>query len=120
MKHFRFTFLLVLTAGFLFTSCGKEDTAGPVITITSPAEGAVLERGKNYPLQGMVTDDTGLAKITLGNLNITTFDSATKHTLANINVTIGANDPVGTSIITVSAEDTAGNVTTKNVTVKIQ
>lgn len=117
-----FRFLPFVLLGLVFVACGKdEDTTAPVITVTSPAEGATLERGKTYPLQGTVTDDTGLASIELGtSLKITTFDTPTKHTFANINLTIGANDPVGNSVISISATDTAGNKATKTVTVKVQ
>jgi len=108
------TFIGVL---FLVVSCGKDDegdVTAPVISITSPADGTVLERGKTYPVQGTVTDDTELAEIDAAGVKITTFDTKTKHTFANLNLPIEANTPVNSGInVTITAKDKSGNVATK-------
>jgi hypothetical protein len=113
-------FSILMAFSLAFISCGKDDTSGPVITITSPAEGSALERGKTYPVSGNVTDDTEIAEIKIGNLTISSFDSPTKHTIANIELEIKSDEVVGNRIFTVIAKDKAGNESTKivNFTVK--
>lgn len=114
--------MLFVLFGFVLVmgSCSKDDTTGPVITITSPAEGSTLERGKTYPVTGTVTDDEELAEIEAGGIKITTFDSKTSHVLANINLPIPTTATVGTGSLTVNATDKAGNKSTKVVTFTIQ
>lgn len=112
-------FTLFLAISFLTVSCSKDDTA-PVITITSPAEGATLLRGQSYPLTGTVTDDTELAEISGSGFKITSFDSKTSHVLAGITIPIANDAPVGNANITINATDKEGNVGTKTVTFKIQ
>lgn len=118
MQNLKFLTLLLFISLFA-VSCSKDDTA-PVITITSPAEGAILERGKTYPLSGTVTDDTELAEISGSGFKITTFDSKTSHVLTNITIPIPANATVGNANITVTATDKEGNIGTKTVNFKIQ
>ncbi|MGB4960071.1 MAG: Ig-like domain-containing protein [Saprospiraceae bacterium] len=118
MKTIHFIMFLLISMLSL-SSCSKDDNA-PVITITAPAEGAILEKGKTYAVQGTVTDDVELAEIDAGGVKITTFDSKTKHTLANLNLPIPANATAGNSTFTVTATDKEGNVGTKTVTFKIQ
>ncbi len=112
-------FTLLLAISFLTVSCSKDDAA-PVITITSPAEGAILLRGQTYPVVGTITDDTELVEINAAGVKITTFDSKTSHVLANLSLPILANATVGNSNITITATDKEGNVGTKIVTFKIQ
>ncbi len=110
--------LLLILPVLLFTACSKDDTA-PVITITSPAEGSTLLKGQSYPVQGTVTDDTELAEINVGGVKITTFDSATKYTIANVNLPIPATTTETAGSFTVTATDKEGNTATKTVTFKI-
>ena len=100
---------------FSLTSCQKDDgdTTRPVITITSPAEGAILEKGKTYEVTGTVTDDTELAEIKVGTITITTFDSPTSHAIKGIILTIDENQTSGNGNIVVTAKDKAGNEETK-------
>ena len=118
MQNLKFLTLLLFISLFA-VSCSKDDTA-PVITITSPAEGATLERGKTYPVLGTVTDDTELAEINVAGVKITTFDSKNVHALTNLDLPIAVNATVGNANITVTAKDKEGNVETKIVTFKIQ
>lgn len=118
MKYTQIVLMLLIFAT-VNTSCSKDDTA-PEIVITSPTEGAILEKGKTYPITGKVTDDTELAEIDAAGVKITTFDSKTSHTLANINLPIPANATTGNGSITVTATDKEGNKSTKTVTFKIQ
>ncbi|MBK7635632.1 MAG: Ig-like domain-containing protein [Saprospiraceae bacterium] len=111
--------ILILAISFLTVSCSKDDNA-PVITITSPAEGATLLRGQSYPIVGTVTDDTELSEINASGVKITTFDSKTSHVLANITLPIPATATVGNANVTITATDKEGNVGTKTVTFKIQ
>ncbi|MBC7884935.1 MAG: DUF4625 domain-containing protein [Saprospiraceae bacterium] len=112
-------FTLFLVLSLAVTSCNKDDN-GPVITITSPAEGAILLKGSTYPVTGTVTDDTELAEIDASGVKITTFDSKTSHTLANITLPIPASATTGNGTFTVTATDKEGNKTTKTVNIKIQ
>ena len=112
MKTLKFFSFFVFLS--LIIACSKDKTA-PVITVTSPAEGAVLERGKTYPVVGTVTDDEELASINAGGVNITTFDSPTKHTFANFTLPIPATATVGASSFKVSATDKEGNAAEKTV-----
>lgn len=100
---------------FSLSSCQKDegDTTRPVITITSPAEGAVLEKGNTYEVTGTVTDDTELAEIKVGTITITSFDSPTSHAIKGIILTIDANQAPGNGNIVVTAKDKAGNEETK-------
>jgi len=118
MKSLKMLFVLF---GFtlVMASCSKDDTTGPVITITSPAEGATLERGKTYPVVGTVTDDEELAEIVAGGNKITSFDSPTKHTLTNLTLTFGQTDTLVNYRISFTAKDKAGNVTSKDVNFKV-
>lgn len=116
IRLFNFLFLLTLVA----TSCKKEDTKNPVITITSPVEGAILDKGANYPITGFVTDDTELAEISVGNIKITTFDSPTRHEIKNIEIPIPATAASGNYNIVVTAKDLAKNEATKVVTYSVR
>jgi hypothetical protein len=116
MKTLNFLSFLLIT---IFASCSKDKTA-PEIIITSPAEGATLEKGKTYPVQGSVTDDTGLSEIDAGGIKITTFDSKTSHKFANMNLPIPSTATTGSGTFTVTATDTEGNKGSKVVTFKIQ
>ncbi len=118
MQNLKFLTLLLFISLFA-VSCSKDDTA-PVITITSPAEGATLERGKTYPVLGTVTDDTELAEINAAGVKITTFDSKNVHALTNLNLPIASNATVGNANITITATDKEGNIGTKIVNFKIQ
>jgi len=118
MQNFKFLTLLFAMA-LMAVSCSKDDTP-PAITITSPAEGATLERGKSYPLTGTVTDDTELVEISGSGFKITTFDSKTSHVLTGITIPIPADAPVGNANITINATDKEGNVGTKTVNFKVQ
>ncbi|MBK8628024.1 MAG: hypothetical protein IPN86_21430 [Saprospiraceae bacterium] len=110
---------LVFVSVLALASCSKDDTA-PVITITSPTEGAVLLKGSTYPVIGTVTDDEELAEIEAGGVKITTFDSKTKHVIANINLPIPATAASGSASFTVNATDKEGNKSTKVVTFTVQ
>jgi Bacterial Ig domain len=115
-------FSILMAFSLAFISCSKDDTTGPVITITSPAEGSSLEKGKSHTVTGTVTDDTELAEIDLGGgSKITAFDSPTKHTLANVTFTIPATATSGSQGgITITAKDKAGNVSTKTATFTVK
>jgi len=112
----------ILLTGLFMTSCKKDevDNTAPKITITSPTEGAELERGKAYPVTGTVTDDTELAEIKVGTITITEFDSPKAHTITGIQLTINENQQPGNGNIIVTATDKAGNKATEvvNFTVK--
>jgi len=118
MQNIKFLSLL-LSISFITVSCNK-DNDPPVITITSPAEGAILLRGQTYPLTGNVTDDTELAEIDAAGVKITTFDSKTSHVFTNFTLPIPSNAAVGNGTVTITATDKEGNKGTKTVTFKIQ
>ncbi len=116
------TFSVLILTLFTIVSCSKDDkdTTPPVITITSPAEGSTLEKGKSYPIVGTVTDDTELAEIEAGGVKITTFDPKNSYTFSNLNLPIPAETTLTDAKFTITAKDKAGNVTTKDVNFKIQ
>lgn len=125
MQNLKFLTLLFFISLFA-VSCSKDepepviDKIAPVINITSPVDGAILERGKTYPLSGTVTDDTELAEISGLGFKITSFDSKTSHVLTGITIPIATDAPVGNANITITATDKEGNAGTKTVTFKIQ
>jgi hypothetical protein len=102
-----------------FIACGKENI-GPTITISSPAEGSTLAKGKQNTIEGKVTDDTGLSEINVGNLKITSFDSPTSHSLNNIIFTIPDTTKSTQGSLIFSAKDVDGLTSSKTVTFKIQ
>lgn len=51
----------------------------PVITITQPEAGSVLEAGKIYSVVAQITDDNGLAEIYFGKSKITRFVTPVSH-----------------------------------------
>jgi hypothetical protein len=116
LLHILFAFLML---SFVLVSCNKDDV-GPVITITSPAEGSTLEKGKTYPVTGTITDDGELASIKSGSVVITTFDSPTSHTLKDITLTIPTTTTFTDGSLEIVATDKAGNETVKTVTFKIK
>lgn len=112
--------LVLLVGSMAISSCSKDDTTAPVITITAPAEGAILDKGINYPLVGTVTDNEELAEIDAGGVKITTFDSKTSHVIANVSLNIATTEASGPRTITVTATDKAGNKATKVVNFTIR
>jgi hypothetical protein len=111
--------LFLLSFSIMFVACSKDDTA-PTITITSPVEGSTLMKGKTYPIEGTVTDDTELASIKVASIDIPSFDSKTSHSIKNITLPISATETATNGQIQVTATDKEGNSTTKTVTFKIQ
>lgn len=112
----------ILLTGLFLTSCKKDelDSEKPVITITSPAKGAELERGKTYPVTGTVTDDTELAEIVVGSITITQFDTPTSHEIKNISLPIDSSAVPGGAVFIVTAKDKAGNESTETITFTIK
>jgi hypothetical protein len=115
----RLGLLLLVLPVLVFSSCSKDDTP-PVITITSPAEGSTLLKGQTYPVQGTITDDEELSQVNIGGVNVTTFDSKTKWTIANVTLPISASETSSFGSFTVTATDKEGNTATKTVSFKIQ
>ncbi len=111
--------LALFSLSVFFTSCTKDDTP-PTITISSPLEGATLDKGQTYPIVGIVTDDTELKEIDAAGVKITTFDSKTSHVLANLSLPIPPTATVGDASFTVTATDVEGNIGTKVVKFKIK
>ncbi|MBK8668499.1 MAG: hypothetical protein IPN89_03165 [Saprospiraceae bacterium] len=112
MKSIKVLSVIFLLSMMMLPSCSKDDTA-PNIVITSPVEGSTLEKGKSYPVTGTITDDTELAEIDAGGVKITTFDSKTSHSLANITLPIPATTTNTAGTFTVTATDKEGNKATK-------
>lgn len=119
MKFLKFSFVLLTLFAVLSCSKDDKDTTAPVITITSPTDGSILEKGKSYPVIGTVTDDNELAEIDLGGLKITSFDTPNSYTFANINLPIPADTKETGGILKIIAKDKAGNTSTKTVSFSI-
>ncbi len=120
---FKMLFVSALVfSGLVLTSCKKDevDSTKPIITITSPAKGSELERGKTYPVIGTVTDDTELAEIVVGNIVITQFDTPQSHEIKNISLPIDSTRMPGGGTFVVTAKDKAGNLATENINFTIK
>ena len=113
-----------LTIGLFAISCGDDDSAAPVVNITSPAATSSYTVADTLILTGTVTEDTELANILISSdfglsESITTFDSDTTHSL-NYSITFDPATAVGDYTLTVTATDEAGNTGTDEVSVTIQ
>ncbi|MBK9255283.1 MAG: hypothetical protein IPM42_07345 [Saprospiraceae bacterium] len=119
----KFKFILFISFPVLFimvTSCSKKDETPPVITITAPIEGSVIKLDSAWVLKGVVTDDTKLKEIRIGNdFSITTFNSATRHEL-NENFNFTSNQQPGNIKIDITATDEAGNSSVKSFNIKVE
>ncbi|HRO07610.1 MAG TPA: Ig-like domain-containing protein [Saprospiraceae bacterium] len=118
MKFLKFSIMLMALVAIV--SCSKDDTTAPVITITSPVEGSVLEKGKTYPVTGTVTDETELSEIDAGGYKITSFDTKTSYAFANLNLPIPADTKETGGVLKITAKDKAGNVAVKSITFSIK
>ena len=87
----------------------KSDTVAPVVTITNPADGAVV--GSSGITATGTAVDAALAEVRLGT-QIAILDGA-NFTLSSIGLSEGPN------VLTVEAEDVAGNVGSASVTVSL-
>lgn len=116
------TFLVVVFAMVTIFACSKEDkdTTPPVITITSPADGSTLEKGKSYPVIGTITDNTELAEIDAGGFKITSFDTKNSYSFANVSLPIPADTKETGGVLKITAKDKAGNVATKTISFSIK
>jgi hypothetical protein len=104
--HIRNFLLLTFSVCLFGVSCAKEDKP-PVITITQPKAGSVLEAGKIYAIVAQITDDNGLAEIYFGKSKITRFDTPVSHSINEKFVTYA---PSGSKIeIEFMATDNAGH-----------
>jgi hypothetical protein len=115
---------LALTIGLFAISCGDDDSAAPLVNITSPAATSSYTVADTLILIGSVVEDTDLASILISSdfgisENITTFDSDTSHSL-NYSITFDPATALGDYTLTVTATDDAGNVGTDSVQVTVQ
>ncbi len=120
IKYLTFAFLL----GFLAISCGDDDSAAPVVNLTSPAAGSTFTVADTILLTGTVTEDTQLETVVLSSdlgqdLNLTPLDSDTSH-VVNINLTLDSLTTAGDYTLTVTATDEAGNAGTDAVQITVQ
>jgi len=121
MKSFRFLLILSVVT-VLSISCSKDekDETPPVIAISSPTEGMVLNRGSEFNLRATITDNKQLKEINVGNaLKITTFNSPTSHEVNEIFI-ISADQVLGNIKLEITATDAAGNSAVKSVNLKIE
>ena len=102
------------------------DTAVPVLTVSSPAEGALASPGQTVTLRVTATDDTAVRRVLFAASGV--FTASATHELnpppASVEllfpVTLPAGTPAGTLVLTAEAFDTAGNssgLSTRRVTV---
>ncbi len=133
-KYTRFFSILVMTgiisAGTMWlTSCdegdpkGTPDTDNPSVTISSPSAGAIGVSGAILAVVGTITDEAGLASVslTLGNGTVeviseefTTFSDPTSFSL-NENYDIPSDVVLGNHTLTIVATDLTGNEGTATV-----
>ncbi|MEE9440280.1 MAG: Ig-like domain-containing protein [Saprospiraceae bacterium] len=123
MKAFKL-FALLMIVGVFVTSCGDDDSTAPVVTISSPANGANFLTGDVVTFESTITEDTKLSLIKLTSdlgldESITQFNSDTNHN-GNYNITIDSNTVAGSYSIVLTATDDAGNVGSDQVEVNVQ
>ncbi|MER2998445.1 DUF4625 domain-containing protein [Pontibacter populi] len=135
MKKLNWAFLILFS--FAFVACDDDDddvtldTTDPVITITSPTDGATVTAGGVINLEGSVTDNEGLEEITismtdpdgteteLSDETIRDFLNDDREADFDIDITVDANAAPGDWMVNVTAMDDAGNEATKSVMVTL-
>lgn len=133
MKKLNWAFLILFS--FAFIACDDDDedvtldTTDPVITITSPTDGATVTAGGEINLEGSVTDNEGLEEITvsmtdpdgmtteLTDETIRDFLNDDRKADFDIDITVDANAAPGEWLITVTALDDADNEASESVSV---
>ena len=90
----------------LFTTIREEDTKGPEILIDSPRRG--FQPGESIPVSGTVTDPSGVARVTVNNIE-------TQVTGNRFNKTVQL--VYGNNRIIVTATDLWGNQSTKEINI---
>lgn len=135
MKKLNWAFLILFS--FAFIACDDDDddvtldTTDPVITITSPTDGATVAPGGEINLEGNVRDNEGLEEITvsmtspdgttteLSDETIRDFLNDDREADFDIDITVDANAAPGDWMVTVTAMDDAGNEASKSVMVTL-
>ncbi|MBB6610614.1 DUF4625 domain-containing protein [Pontibacter sp. Tf4] len=135
MKKLNWAFLFLFS--FAFIACDDDDdevtldTTDPVITITSPTDGATVAAGGEINLEGTVTDNEGLEEITismtdpsgatteLSDKTIRDFLNDDRNADFDVDITVDANAAPGNWTVNVTAMDDAGNEATESVTVTL-
>ena len=135
MKKLNWAFLFLFS--FAFIACDDDDdevtldTTDPVITITSPTDGATVTAGGEINLEGSVTDNEGLEEITvsmtdpdgttteLSDKTIRDFLNDDREAEFDIDITVDANAAPGEWMINVTARDDADNEATESVMVTL-
>ncbi|MDF1699301.1 MAG: Ig-like domain-containing protein [Saprospiraceae bacterium] len=116
--------LFVAALGLIAISCGDDDSAAPVVTISTPTAGTSYTVADTISLTGNVTEDTELASIAITSdlgvdESITNFDSDTTHSF-NYSITLDSLTAAGDYTFTVTATDEAGNTGSDDVQISIQ
>lgn len=134
MKQINWLFLVLFSLSFFACDDDEDvvvDTTPPTITITSPAEGATFNRADVIVLRAEIRDNTGLDEVrvtvTDPNLNVQEVDDQSINDFLNdnrekdlnLNISLDANAPVGSYVLTVEAVDERENTASRNVTVSI-
>lgn len=90
------------------------DTTAPIVSIASPANGAVVSRNSNFTIQANATDNVAVAKVEIyvdGGLKCT--DINTPYSC----ITKISGKPKAAYTISAKAYDTSGNTSSSSVTV---
>jgi hypothetical protein len=111
--------LLIFAATLVLFSCSKDDNP-PVINISTPIDGSTVERGKTYPIAGLVTDDTELVEVKVEGNKVPTLDSKTSHVIKDFNFTVPNDPPSDQATLSVTAKDKEGNEAVKTIVLKVK
>jgi hypothetical protein len=88
------------------------DSTKPVLNITTPAQSSLSSTAASLTVSGNASDNLGVAQVTWRNtLGWDGTATGTANWSANVKLWVGVN------VITISARDAAGNVTTKQISV---
>ncbi|MBJ6119252.1 DUF4625 domain-containing protein [Pontibacter sp. BT310] len=135
MKKLNWAFLILFS--FAFVACDDDDdevtldTTDPVITITSPTEGAAVTAGGVINLEGTVTDNEGLEEITISitdpsgtnteltDMTIRDFLNDDRNADFDLDINVDANAAPGDWTVIVTALDDAGNEASESVMVTL-
>lgn len=134
MKQINWLFLVVFSLSFF--ACDDDDdvvvdTTPPTINITSPGQGATFARTDVIVLRAEIRDNMGLEQVRvtvtdpnqnvrqISDQSINDFLNDNREKDLDLNISLDANAPVGTYVITVEADDERDNTASRNVTVSI-
>jgi Bacterial Ig domain/Bacterial Ig-like domain (group 3) len=94
------------------------DTVAPVVTITSPADGSSIKKGRKLIITATATDETGVTRVDFAsNGKVVCSDTTPGSWTCSWNVAKNSSD--GGFDVMVTAYDAAGNSASRGISVKV-